>query len=72
MPVLHSLVTPRGKTDNPEPTWAPDFKCSRAGISRAEVLVWPVKRERKPSVKTGGTFGFGFYPRIPQPPIITF
>lgn len=56
----------------PEPAWAPDFKCSRAGISRPEVLVWLVKRERKPSVKTGGTSGFGLYPRIPQPSIITF
>lgn len=60
------------KRHSPEPAWAPYFKCSRAGISRAEVLVWPVRRERKTSVKIGGTSGFGFFPRIPQLPIISF
>lgn len=72
LPILLSLVTQRGKTAQPSANRGPSFKCSRAGISRAEVLVWPVKRKRKPSVKSGGTSRFGFYPRIPQAPIILY
>lgn len=43
----------------------PGPECSRAGTARAEGWVWTVKRERKPSVRPGGTSGLGSH-RVPQ------